>query len=150
MSSASEAGNPKTSLQVDELHDKLTALQDMFTSTQPVSLLYLKGDDSDDPDLSPVYLNTEPLDALTRLTTGKSSIWDKGSNQASAMVSPTPSIHSLSSQERTDSVGLQQSAPFQPAVANGWLPQTATADLHNSPPHFSQLDAPAKKSKETA
>jgi hypothetical protein len=144
MSSASDAGNTKTSLQEDELHAKLTALQDMFTSTQPASILYLKGEETDDPDLSPVFLNTEPVEPLVRVSTGESSAWEKSSGQTSEIVSPTPSHRSLPSQERAESSAF---APFQPPVTSEWLPQTATADLHSTPPHFSQSDAPGRIQK---
>ncbi|KAL5333855.1 CP2 transcription factor-domain-containing protein [Aspergillus crustosus] len=40
----------------DDLHEKLALLQDMFTSTRPLSILSLRGDDQDDPDLFPVQL----------------------------------------------------------------------------------------------
>ncbi|RDW86312.1 grainyhead-like protein [Aspergillus mulundensis] len=40
----------------DDLHEKLALLQDMFSSTRPVSVLSLRGDEQDDPDLYPVQL----------------------------------------------------------------------------------------------
>ncbi|KAL4946147.1 hypothetical protein BDV06DRAFT_160595 [Aspergillus oleicola] len=40
----------------DDLHEKLALLQDMFSSTRPVSILALRGDEQDDPDLYPVQL----------------------------------------------------------------------------------------------
>ncbi|KAF9891113.1 hypothetical protein FE257_005049 [Aspergillus nanangensis] len=40
----------------DDLHMKLALMQEMFTSTRPVSILALRGDDEDDPDQYPVKL----------------------------------------------------------------------------------------------
>lgn len=40
----------------EDLRDKLAAVQEMFSSTRPVSVLYLKGPESDDPDKFPVSL----------------------------------------------------------------------------------------------
>ncbi|KAL2809813.1 CP2 transcription factor-domain-containing protein [Aspergillus granulosus] len=40
----------------DDLHEKLVLLQDMFSSTRPISILGLRGDEQDDPDAYPVQL----------------------------------------------------------------------------------------------
>ncbi|KAL4897055.1 CP2 transcription factor-domain-containing protein [Aspergillus ambiguus] len=40
----------------DDLHVKLALMQEMFTSTRPVSVLSLRGEEEDDPDLYPVKL----------------------------------------------------------------------------------------------
>src|SRR5208282_6381139 len=65
MSSASSAGGGRLP-QEEDLHFKLQTMQDMFTSTKPVSVLYLRGAEEDDPDLHPVALPGEPLD-LTKV-----------------------------------------------------------------------------------
>jgi hypothetical protein len=51
----SRDGAERVSLE-DDLHAKLAAMQEMFTSTRPVSNLNLQGDEQDDPDLFPVQL----------------------------------------------------------------------------------------------
>ncbi|KAL1891176.1 hypothetical protein Sste5346_007809 [Sporothrix stenoceras] len=86
----------------EDLHCKLQTLQDMFTSTRPVSILYLRGDELDDPDLHPVSLpgengglaKVESRDNLMawRDQSGRSSV------TGSSMVSPSPSSLSLHSQ----------------------------------------------------
>ncbi|ERS95437.1 hypothetical protein HMPREF1624_08315 [Sporothrix schenckii ATCC 58251] len=86
----------------EDLHCKLQTLQDMFTSTRPVSILYLRGDELDDPDLHPVSLpgengglaKVESRDNLMawRDQSGHSSV------TGSSMVSPSPSSLSLHSQ----------------------------------------------------
>ncbi|KAI0382505.1 CP2 transcription factor-domain-containing protein [Hypomontagnella monticulosa] len=103
MSSTSSAGGgsgTRPSLE-DDLHFKLQTLQDMFTSTRPVSILYLRGDDLDDPDQHPVSLPGEPTD-LTKVESKDSSVWQirsaRSSVAGSSLVSPSPSSMSLHSQ----------------------------------------------------
>ncbi|KAH6653081.1 CP2 transcription factor [Truncatella angustata] len=101
MSSASSAGGGgggRPSLE-DDLHFKLQTLQDMFTSTRPVSILYLRGEETDDPDLHPVTLAGEPTD-LTKVESKDSAVWRSGRSSVadSSLVSPSPSFMSLQSQ----------------------------------------------------
>jgi hypothetical protein len=105
MSSASSAdggggGNTRPSLE-DDLHFKLQTLQDMFTSTRPVSILYLRGVDLDDPDLHPVSLVGESAN-LSRVDSKDSAAWQarsaRNSVAESSLVSPSPSSMSLQSQ----------------------------------------------------
>lgn len=100
MSSTSSAGGGggRPPLE-DDLHFKLQTLQDMFTSTRPVSVLYLRGEEKDDPDAFPVSLAGEPTD-LTKVESKDS--WQVRSGRASvansSLVSPSPSSLSLHSQ----------------------------------------------------
>ena len=102
ISSASSAGGH---LPVEEdLHYKLQQQQDMFTSTRPVSILYLRGAEQDDPDLHPVALPGEQWD-LTKVDSRDSVAWQqrtsvRSSSTAgtSSLVSPSPSSTSLHSQ----------------------------------------------------
>ncbi|KAI1350411.1 CP2 transcription factor-domain-containing protein [Xylaria sp. FL0043] len=105
MSSASSAdggsgGNARSSLE-DDLNFKLQTLQDMFGSTRVVSILYLRGDEADDPDLHPVSLSGEPVD-LSRVDSKESAAWRvrsaRNSVAESSLVSPSPSSLSLQSQ----------------------------------------------------
>lgn len=103
MSSASSAGGPRIPLEED-LHFKLQQQQDMFTSTRPVSILYLRGDEQDDPDLHPVALAGEPWD-LTKVEPREVSNWQQRSSgrtssiaDTASLVSPSPSSVSLQSQ----------------------------------------------------
>ncbi|KAK4242862.1 Grainyhead-like protein 2 [Achaetomium macrosporum] len=101
MSSASSAGGgPRMPLEED-LHFKLQTLQDMFTSTRPVSVLYLRGDEQDDPDLHPVSLPGESFD-LSKVESRESTAWrsersERSSVAGSSLVSPSPSSLSLHS-----------------------------------------------------
>lgn len=100
MSSASSAGGGGPRVPIEEdLHFKLQTLQDMFTSTRPVSVLYLRGEDLDDPDLHPVVLPGESLD-LSKVESRESNAWrsERSSVAGSSLVSPSPSSLSLHSQ----------------------------------------------------
>ncbi|KAK7428725.1 hypothetical protein QQZ08_004821 [Neonectria magnoliae] len=104
MSSASSAGGGRPTMEED-LHFKLQTLQDMFTSTRPVSVLYLRGEELDDPDLHPVSL---PGDAspVTKVEGRDSLSWQARSGHspmAGSMISPSPSSLSLASQ--TSAIG---------------------------------------------
>lgn len=129
----------------EDLHIKLQTLTDMFTSTRPASVLYLRGEELDDPDLHPVTLGSggdiSGAD-LSRINTLESSMgW--GDRQASAtrtssIVSPTPSNRSMQSGDeglgsRRES-GFQRPTPFRPlsrVSSNEWrnMGQTATGDI---------------------
>ncbi|KAK3346694.1 CP2 transcription factor-domain-containing protein [Lasiosphaeria hispida] len=99
MSSASSAGGGARIPLEEDLHLKLQTLQDMFTSTRPVSVLYLRGDELDDPDLHPVSLPGESLD-LIKVESRESNTWrsERSSVVGSSLVSPSPSSLSLHSQ----------------------------------------------------
>ncbi|TPX18143.1 uncharacterized protein E0L32_002652 [Thyridium curvatum] len=101
MSSTSSAGGGRPPIEED-LHFKLQTLQDMFTSTRPVSVLYLKGEDMDDPDLHPVSLPGESTDIAKVESREGSSAWQARSGRSSiagsSLVSPSPSSLSLHSQ----------------------------------------------------
>lgn len=56
--SSQDGQSEKMSLE-DDLQAKLAAMQDMFSSTRNVSILALRGDEEDDPDLYPVRLPTD-------------------------------------------------------------------------------------------
>lgn len=101
-SGGNSTGNGMRLAVEEDLHYKLQTLQDMFTSTRPISILYLRGDELDDPDLHPVSLPGEPTD-LTKIESRDSLLaWreqsGRGSATGSSMVSPSPSSLSLHSQ----------------------------------------------------
>ncbi|KAF4626399.1 hypothetical protein G7Y89_g11762 [Cudoniella acicularis] len=104
MSSASSSGGRLP--MEEDLHFKLQTMQDMFTSTRPVSILYLRGAEQDDPDLHPVTLPGEPLD-LTKVDSRSAAIWQQRTSDHSSttgnssLVSPSPSSISLHSQGRS-------------------------------------------------
>lgn len=85
----------------DDLNFKLRSLQDMFTSPRASSLLYLKGDELDDPDLHPISFSKDSVD-LPRVDSKESVAWlarsKRNSAAESSLVSPSPSSLSLQSQ----------------------------------------------------
>jgi hypothetical protein len=94
MSSASSAGG--TDPVAEDLYQRLKTLEDMKTSQRPVSALFLRGSELDDPDLHPVILpgTTNGGDQ------GHHNPWasERGSATNSAFLSPSPSSMSLYSQ----------------------------------------------------
>lgn len=134
----------------EDLHIKLASLQDMFSSTRPVSVLYLKGEEQDDPDLHPVQLASSTPDLGKIDTNIDAQMWEGQSGHASAssIVSPTPSNTSLTSERRRGS-SFQRPQPFQPPsrmTSGEWrsMPQTATGDLKAMPNSHAGSDVPTK------
>jgi hypothetical protein len=136
MSSASDAGGKPTLPPEENLQVKLMALEDMFTSTRPVSMLFLRGEETDDPDLHPIHLTGEPAThELHRSDTGESLSWEQpGTQTSSTTMSPTPSNHSRQSLERTDS-GLHRQASF---------PQSLMGSHEWAAPQFGAREGPAR------
>jgi hypothetical protein len=134
MSSANSNSGARAPAEED-LHIKLASLQDMFSSTRPVSVLYLQGDEQDDPDLHPVQLVSSPQEVTKLDTIVDAQMWEGQSADTgtSSIVSPTPSSQSIPSNKRRGS-SFQRPKPYQPVSrmsSNEWrsLPQTATGDL---------------------
>ena len=135
MSSASDTGNRNSG--DDDLKFKLQTLNDMFSSQRANSVLYLRGEEGDDPDAHPVQLPGQPPD-LTKIETNDSTMWDGQSPKtggSNSLVSPTPSQQSIQSGSRRES-SFQQPVPFHPPSrvnSNEWRshPQTATGDMQS-------------------
>ena len=104
----------------EDLHMKLAVVQDMFSSTRPVSVLHLRGDEHDDPDLFPVTLPGEMRDfkfqSFSRQSTrGSLPSIDTNSNA----LSPTSSSMSLNSpQKREDGTNWPNASAHQKALSN--------------------------------
>ncbi|KAJ5561808.1 hypothetical protein N7535_003730 [Penicillium sp. DV-2018c] len=87
-----DAPKEKLSLE-DDLQAKLSSMQEMFSSTRSVSILGLRGDTADDPDLYPIRLSSEgdsPFQSMSRSgTRGLDSIMPSPPNtNASSSNSP--------------------------------------------------------------
>ena len=119
VSSHSSTGRPAVE---EDLHQKLATVQDMFTSTRPVSVLYLKGLEQDDPDLFPVALPGEQPDPTKNQDLSRSESWERRPSAeitpaSSCLVSPVPSSQSIPSQPRSkDRPTFQQPIPFNPTL----------------------------------
>ena len=100
----------------EDLHFKLAAMQDMFTSTRPLSLLYLKGYEEDDPDLYPVallgpqhdHVKAEIVGKKTPLTQ-KASEATSPSNSAASPSTSSPSM--LGQTQSANCTGYQHLTP---------------------------------------
>jgi hypothetical protein len=75
----------------EDLQMKLVTMQDMFSSTRPVSVLFLRGDPEDDPDMFPVKLSGDDPEGKTIVRT---NTWV---SRQSASDSPTSAAGSPSS-----------------------------------------------------
>ena len=124
-------------------------MQDMFGSTRPASVLFLRGEEGDDPDLHPVRLTGEPHD-LTKVEHSDTAMWDKQSTQAaSSIVSPTPSNQSLvSASNRSSTQRTHGFAPPSRVNSDEWStgPKIMPMDLQSSNPQnlASPPDQPVK------
>jgi hypothetical protein len=106
----------------EDMHVKLATMQDMFTSTRPVSVLYLRGAEQDDPDLFPVQLSGEQdLQLLTRQET-----WDSKPSAASSPASsgsPTSSSMSTITPNRRTSTYQEPPPPGSQRTATELWPE---------------------------
>ncbi|KAH6874145.1 CP2 transcription factor-domain-containing protein [Thelonectria olida] len=95
--SSTDGGNSARVSMEEDLPFQLQTLQDMFTSTRSVSVLYLRGEELDDPDLHPVPL-LGAASPLTRSEGCDGPNWQARSGRRSVagfMISPSPSSLSL-------------------------------------------------------
>ncbi|RVX74810.1 hypothetical protein B0A52_01087 [Exophiala mesophila] len=94
----------------EDLQMKLVSMQDMFTSTQPISVLFLKGDPEDDPDLYPVKLPGDDPEGkeLVRTTT-----WE---SRQSASDSPTSNAVSPSASSTSQNTPKRRFSEMQNSV----------------------------------
>ena len=104
ISSQGSSGRPAAE---EDLHHKLATMQDMFTSTRPVSLLYLRGYEQDDPDLYPVTLpgqssNLTKIEPASRKSSCDQQVSAETTPTNSCIVSPSPSSKSIPSQPRSN------------------------------------------------
>jgi hypothetical protein len=133
MSSASSSGGARPPLEED-LHFKLQTLQDMFTSTRPVSVLYLRGEEQDDPDLHPVSL---PGDSGDIKVEGRDATWrsERSSVGGSSLVSPSPSSLSLHSSTSVPAGSSQWQDAQRPSLG-----EPSSRQLSDQPTKISKTD----------
>lgn len=81
----------------DDLHAKLAMLQDMFSSTRPMSILGLRGDEQDDPDLYPVILPGDSFDQVKKEGSAKPGDPRLSIDASAYTLSPTSSNVSINS-----------------------------------------------------
>ncbi|KFA77100.1 hypothetical protein S40288_09730 [Stachybotrys chartarum IBT 40288] len=109
MSSTSPAGGGAGRMTMEEDPAfKLQTLQGMFTSTRPVSALYLRGEEHDDPDLHPVRMpgDMSPQTQAEVIRDGSNwQAWSERSSTTGSVISPSPSSTSLASQASANGAG---------------------------------------------
>ena len=133
---SSQGSNGQPTME-DDLHMKLATMQDMFSSTRPVSVLYLRGAKQDDPDLYPVTLPGEPIDLTKPSSTNRRASWDteklSGESTPTNAISPT-STHSgpVSRMPNKNELDIQKPIDFdnQPQLQNDWDHFTHVSDLN--------------------
>lgn len=96
LSSADSGENTGRTTAENDLHIKLQTLQEMFSSTRPLSALYLRGEEQDDPDAHPVTLVGESGDTTSEPGAQFQSRPKRASN-ADTFGSQSPSSFSLAS-----------------------------------------------------
>lgn len=84
----------------DDLHFKYAMMQDMFSSTRPVSVLGLRGDDQDDPDLFPVVLPGELQEFKFKGLSRQSTYSNDAASGTSNILSPSNSSFSNTNSPR--------------------------------------------------
>jgi hypothetical protein len=142
----------------EDLHMKLATIQDMFSSTRPVSVLYLKGEEQDDPDLYPVQISGDTQDMAKMETLTRQSTWESRPSAettpvTSNLVSPTPSSTSIQSPNRSAErrkSSFHQPAPFDPSqhVPIDWATYHQPTTVEEAPPSTQAVsDRPAKVQK---
>ena len=122
---------PRSSAE-DDLHMKLATMQDMFSSTRPASVLYLKGDPEDDPDAFPVQLPGDSGEStgLARTSTWESKPSPESPSNTSNVVSPTPSSNSLPSVNKS---AERKSSTFLPQPSASEAPSTQGSAVWSHP-----------------
>ena len=137
--SVSSQNSGERPLLEDDLHMKLASMQDMFTSTRPVSVLHLKGFAQDDPDLYPVTLPGASGLPLKKETSDSTTAWTRResaeeSSAQSRLVSPVSSVRSTRSALQSPVVeNTTQPIPQQQVDAN-WAQFTHFAESHYPAP----------------
>lgn len=117
VSSQTSTGRPAVD---DDLHLKLVSMEDMFTSTRPVSRLYLKGLPQDDPDAYPVALpdyqaelpKSQDLSRKTSLDRQQSTGTSQATPTTSWLESPTPGQQPTQPHAPSSELSAMQSSTF--------------------------------------
>lgn len=141
----------------DDLHMKLATMQDMFSSTRPVSVLYLRGYEQDDPDVFPVALPGETRELSRISSLDRRVSWDRKKSgettPTNSIISPAPSSRSVSGTKPQEQSTFEKpaayTAPHQ--TPDDWDHLTHFSDPNFSDPNFSGLsDAAIKVTKNHA
>lgn len=143
--SASSQGSAERLSVDDDVQSKLTGLQDMFSSTRPVSVLYLRGSHDDDPDAFPVALPKEPSGAtkinpisrrqsqdqgLSSESTPTDLILSRTSSSMSAPVRPQPHMDPIIHPSRKSETNVSQLS--SPRTESGYTMDSHATTISHS------------------
>ncbi|KIX07617.1 uncharacterized protein Z518_02270 [Rhinocladiella mackenziei CBS 650.93] len=107
----------------EDLQMKLVSMQDMFSSTRPVSILFLRGDPEDDPDLHPVKL---PGSSADMKEVGRATTWE---SRQSASDSPTSNALSPSSSSASQTTPKRKYSEIQHSA----IQEEGESEYNNEP-----------------
>ncbi|KAG8529229.1 uncharacterized protein KY384_005864 [Bacidia gigantensis] len=145
--SVSSNGSSERPTIEDDLHIKLATFQDMFSSTRPVSVLHLKGDNEDDPDDYPVSLPGHPLDLASIPMIERRPSYETGSLSGQSTPTPCKAISPVSATQPniTTETSQQGLSAYQGSLVMEQLHPHSDWDhlTHVSNPNFT-YDAPTK------
>ena len=145
ISSQNSTGRPAGE---EDLHAKLSAVQDMFTSTRPVSVLHLKGTKEDDLDLFPVSLPGQPRDLTKTASLSRQTSWDQKPESDttptnSCLASPSPSNRSLPSQPTSRDKALAKrpgTLELSKQFSSTWTASDCFPSMIDSPLNLDRAD----------
>ncbi|KAJ5351047.1 CP2 transcription factor [Penicillium brevicompactum] len=134
-SMGSDDGPPEKISLEDDLQSKLSMMQEMFSSTRPVSILGLRGEEADDPDLYPIKLdgNTVRFERMSRHNTSDM-------NSVESMI-PSPANTNTSSSNSPPSLPTRSAKhlstikrnPSYEGVPRGFLDAVGIDKLYQPP-----------------
>lgn len=135
----------------DDLHAKLAIYQAMFTSTRPSSVLFLRGEEKDDPEFHPIHLPGQASDLTTVETLARVPMLQKSSTANTSnttLTSPSPSSGSISSPQHHLSFGRGAALPSSERSSHMHRSVSASELQHSHSRHRSiSTDVPVKVRK---
>ena len=151
ISSQNSSGKPALE---EDLHAKMANVQDMFTSTRPASVLYLKGLEQDDPDLYPVSLPGQAQDLTKVEPVIRRTSWEQRQSVESTptnscVVSPTSSHSVPVMSHPKDRVTFQKSAPLSLSreLSGDWPSSATFSNIHDPSSMFDEPETPIHATK---
>lgn len=128
-------GDARPATQEEEVQMKLNSLQEMFSSTRPVSILDLRGDPQDDPDLYPVQFGTGEDG-----NHGSSHSKSNGGN----VISPAMSHNSSASSQSPEKSNSKSSTQFDTSRHQSIDFSASQQNSDNSYPGMKMLSQPVR------
>lgn len=134
-SMGSDDGPPEKISLEDDLQSKLSMMQEMFSSTRPVSILGLRCDEADDPDLYPIRLDGDAIKMNrhnTKETQFMESMMPSPANTNTSSSNSPPSLPTRPLKHSSRSVTIQRN-PSSDKVPRGYLEALGTDSTYLPP-----------------